>query len=170
MDRESFQLFLWVMSAVALVVFVALYFVKAGYGMFRTASWGASINNKIAWMLMEAPVFIVMLLLWWLSGVGFAIPQFLFLFLFLLHYFQRSFVFPFLMKGKSKMPLAIMLMGVVFNVLNGMMQAGGLFFFRHWRNMKRDGVICLNRMPWQVLRCFLSGWLLTGIPIMSSDI
>lgn len=129
MDRESFQLFLWVMSAVALVVFVALYFVKAGYGMFRTASWGASINNKIAWMLMEAPVFIVMLLLWWLSGVGFAIPQFLFLFLFLLHYFQRSFVFPFLMKGKSKMPLAIMLMGVVFNVLNGMMQAGGLFFF-----------------------------------------
>lgn len=129
MDREGFQLFLWIMSAVALVVFVALYFVKAGYGMFRTASWGASINNKIAWMLMEAPVFIVMLLLWRLSGVGFAIPQFFFLFLFLLHYFQRSFVFPFLMKGKSKMPLAIMLMGVVFNVLNGMMQAGGLFFF-----------------------------------------
>ena len=39
MNQETFQIFLWVMSAVALVVFIALYFVKAGYGMFRTASW-----------------------------------------------------------------------------------------------------------------------------------
>ena len=37
MNQETFQIFLWVMSAVALVVFIALYFVKAGYGMFRTA-------------------------------------------------------------------------------------------------------------------------------------
>ena len=46
MSQNDFQLFLWVMSAVALVVFVALYFVKAGYGMFRTASWGFAINNS----------------------------------------------------------------------------------------------------------------------------
>ena len=49
--------------------------------------------------------------------------------LFQLHYLQRAFVFPFLLKGKSRMPVAIMLMGIVFNVLNGMMQAGGLFYF-----------------------------------------
>ena len=72
MNQETFQIFLWVMSAVALVVFIALYFVKAGYGMFRTASWGISINNKLAWVLMEAPVFIVMFGLWGKSGAGFA--------------------------------------------------------------------------------------------------
>ena len=129
MEQETFHLFLWVMSGIALLVFIALYFVKAGYGIFRTTSWGWVINNKTAWVLMEAPVFIVMLALWACSGVGVALPQFLFLLLFLLHYFQRSFVFPFLMKGKSKMPVAIMAMGIVFNVLNGMMQAGGLFYF-----------------------------------------
>lgn len=129
MEQETFHLFLWVMSGIALLVFIALYFVKAGYGIFRTPSWGWSINNKAAWVLMESPVFIVMLVLWAYSGVGVALPQFLFLLLFLLHYFQRSFVFPFLMKGKSKMPVAIMAMGIVFNVLNGMMQAGGLFYF-----------------------------------------
>ena len=129
MEQETFHLFLWVMSGIALLVFIALYFVKAGYGIFRTPSWGWSINNKTAWVLMESPVFIVMLVLWAYSGVGVALPQFLFLLLFLLHYFQRSFVFPFLMKGKSKMPVAIMAMGIVFNVLNGMMQAGGLFYF-----------------------------------------
>ena len=76
---------------------------------------------------MEAPVFLVMLYLWWNSSVRFDAAPFLFFLLFELHYFQRSFIFPFLMKGKSRMPLAIMLMGVVFNVLNGLMQGEWLF-------------------------------------------
>ena len=122
MNQETFQIFLWVMSAVALVVFIALYFVKAGYGMFRTASWGISINNKLAWVLMEAPVFIVMFGLWGKSGAGFAVPVYFFFLLFQLHYLQRAFIFPFLLKGKSRMPVAIMAMGIVFNLLNGMMQ------------------------------------------------
>ena len=129
MDQESFHLFLWVMAGIALIVFIALYFVRAGYGIFRTASWGPSLNNKLGWILMEAPVFFVMLMLWLRSGVGFAAPQFLFFLLFQLHYFQRSFIFPLLMKGKSRMPVTIMSMGIVFNILNGMMQAGGLFYF-----------------------------------------
>lgn len=129
MSQFQFYSFLWAMSVVALFVFVALYFVKAGYGMFRTSSWGLSINNKLAWMLMEAPVFVVMFWLWGRSGVGFSMPVYVFFLLFQLHYLQRSFIFPFLMKGKSRMPLAIMVMGIVFNVQNGMMQAGGLFYF-----------------------------------------
>ena len=48
MEQGTFQLFLGAMSIIALFVFIALYFVKAGYGMFRTASWGISINNKLA--------------------------------------------------------------------------------------------------------------------------
>lgn len=48
--------------------------------------------------------------------------------LFQLHYFQRSFVFPLLMKGASRMPLAIMAMGIVFNVLNGYMQGAWIFY------------------------------------------
>ena len=117
------------MSGIAFVVFVSLYFVRAGYGIFRTAQWGPSVNNKLGWILMEAPVFIVMFILWAWSGTGFTMPQYLFFLLFQLHYLQRSFVFPFLLKGKSRMPLSIMTMGIVFNILNGVMQAGGLFWF-----------------------------------------
>ncbi|MDO4165254.1 MAG: DUF1295 domain-containing protein [Bacteroides sp.] len=142
MYRDDFLLFLCVMSAVALVVFVALYFVKAGYGMFRTSAWGVSVNNKLGWVLMEAPVFFVMLWLWMCSGAGFTMPQFLFFLLFQLHYLQRSFVFPFLMSGESRMPVAIMLMGIVFNVLNGMMQAGGIFYFAP-AGMYADGMAYL---------------------------
>lgn len=128
MSIELFHLILIGFSIVGLIVFIALFFVKAGYGMFRTAQWGFSIPNKIGWLLMEAPVFFVMLILWLQSDRTVLSVPFLFFLLFELHYFQRSFVFPFLMKGKSRMPVAIMLMGVIFNLLNGYIQGEWLFF------------------------------------------
>jgi len=64
MTMNAFNLFLGIMSLIALIVFIALYFVKAGYGIFRTASWGVAISNKLAWILMEAPVFLVMCWMW----------------------------------------------------------------------------------------------------------
>ena len=157
MNQDDFQLFLGVMSAVALVVFVSLYFVKAGYGMFRTASWGFSLPNKVAWVLMEAPVFFVMFYLWARSGVGFQVPVYVFFLLFQLHYLQRSFVFPFLMRGKSRMPVAIMLMGVVFNVLNGMMQAGGLFYFAPVGAYSEGWAYFLHVHAWIGLFLFFAG-------------
>ena len=68
MSEEGFHLFLGVMCVIALFVFIALYFVKAGYGMFRTASWGYSISNKVAWVLMERPVVYRYVWLWGRSG------------------------------------------------------------------------------------------------------
>lgn len=111
---------LTVMLVMAAVVFLCLYFVKAGYGMFRTRQWGWSIDNKLAWVLMEAPAFCTMLVVWAYSQpLTRCLPAAIaLLFMFELHYAQRSFVFPFLMKGKSRMPVAIMLMGVVFNCMN----------------------------------------------------
>lgn len=128
MSIETFDYFLGAMSFIAVIVFVALYFVKAGYGMFRTQSWGLSINNKLAWLLMEAPVFVVMAWLWWHSDRRFQSVELIFFLLFQLHYFQRAFIFPFLLKGKSRMPVLIMLMGITFNILNGFMQGEWIFY------------------------------------------
>ena len=129
MTPEYFQYLIYGMTALAVVVFISLYFVTAGYGQFRTRQWGWSINNKVAWTLMEAPVFVTMLAIWWTSGHSLHVPELLLFLLFELHYFQRSFVFPWLMTGKSRMPVAIMLMGITFNVINGVMQGGGLFWY-----------------------------------------
>ena len=117
------------MSFLAIVVFICLYFITAGYGQFRTKRWGYSIDNRVAWFLMEAPVFFVMLIIWCRAGFPFHLPELILLGLFLVHYFQRSFVFPCLMKGHSRMPLSIMMIGIIFNVINGIMQGGGLFWF-----------------------------------------
>ena len=129
MGADTYYMTMWAMALTAVIVFIALYFVKAGYGIFRTKQWGFSINNKVAWVLMEAPVFIVMLYMWTSNGASTALPAFLAFLLFELHYFQRSFVFPLMMKGNSRMPIAIMAMGIVFNVINGLLLGTSLFVF-----------------------------------------
>lgn len=129
MGADTYYMTMWAMALTAVIVFIALYFVKAGYGIFRTKQWGFSINNKVAWVLMEAPVFIVMLYMWTSNGASTALPAFLAFLLFELHYFQRSFVFPLMMKGNSRMPIAIMAMGIVFNVINGLLIGTSLFVF-----------------------------------------
>lgn len=127
MTTACFTLFLIIMTAIAAIVFVALYFVEAGYGMLFDKKWGPPIPNKLAWVCMEAPVFIVMLYLWSSSEQPFQTVPLLFFLFFELHYLQRAFIFPILIKGKSKMPAGIMGMGIVFNLLNGYMQGEWLF-------------------------------------------
>ena len=116
------------MSIIAVIVFIALYFVTAGYGVFYNKKWGPSIPNKIGWVLMESPVFIAMILLCVFSERSTNVVCLIFLILFEIHYFQRSFIFPFLIRGKSVMPLSVILMGVVFNTLNALMQGGWIFY------------------------------------------
>ncbi|MCH5329059.1 MAG: DUF1295 domain-containing protein [Coprobacter sp.] len=117
------------MAGTAAVVFIALYFVKAGYGIMRNGHWGPQVPNRLGWILMEAPVFIAMCLLWWFSPRRWDGMCLVLFGLFQLHYFNRSFIYPFLLKGKSLMPLSIIAMGVVFNVLNAIMQGGWIFYF-----------------------------------------
>lgn len=124
----SFNMFLLAMSLTAVVVFFALYHIDAGYGKFYHHSWGPAINNKTGWMLMETPVFVAMLLLWLFSPRRADPVRFAFLLIFELHYFQRSFIFPLLIKGRSKMPLSIIAMGIMFNSLNALMQGGWIFY------------------------------------------
>ena len=125
---EAFNIFLAVMSAVALAVFVALHFLEAGYGYLFNPKYGPPVPNRIGWVLMESPVFIAMTVLWACSDVRFeAAPLALFL-IFQTHYLQRSFVFPLLIRGNSKMPLGIIILGMAFNTLNAFMQGCWIFY------------------------------------------
>lgn len=127
-EPHNFATFLWVMSAIAVVVFIALLKIEAGYGIAYSPKWGPSLNNKVGWVIMEAPVFVIMLFLWLSSVRRFEMAPMIMCIIFELHYFQRSFIFPFMMKGKSRMPLAIVLMGMIFNSANALMQGGWLFY------------------------------------------
>ena len=128
-----FNIVLIVEYAFALFCFVALYFIPAGYGKMVDKKWGFAINNKIAWLIMECPTVVVML-----SFIIAAyylpftkeeyISRILILLPFICHYVYRSFIFPFLLRGKSLMPITIVLMGLVFNTINSSLISTWCFY------------------------------------------
>lgn len=128
MTPHTFNICLAVMAALAAVVFVSLFRIDAGYGKFYNPKWGPSVGNRLGWVLMESPVFIAMIVLWAFSDRREDMVRLIFLLIFELHYFQRSFIFPMLIRGNSRMPLSIILMGVLFNTANALMQGGWIFY------------------------------------------
>ena len=124
---RDFYNFCFMIALVGLVIFVSLYHINAGYGKMRTEKWGPTISNRVGWCLMEVPVFLIMLYFYALSEVRTDIPYYVFFIFFEIHYLQRSFIFPFLIKGESQMPIVIMALSMLWNVLNGYIQ--GFWFF-----------------------------------------
>ncbi|AGT43461.1 DUF1295 domain-containing protein [Treponema pedis] len=117
-----------ILFGLGLICFIALFFIPAGYGKMINKKWGFSFNNKAAWFIMEVPTLITMITLMciWASGENFVriiIGSF-----FILHYSQRVLIFPFLLKGKSKMPVTVVLMGVLFNTVNAFLIGSWLFY------------------------------------------
>lgn len=127
-DPNFYYAVVGTMLALAVIVFIALHRISAGYGIMYSRSWGPAVSNRLGWILMETPAFLTMLLLWLCSSRRWEPAPMVMCIMFLFHYFQRSFIFPLLIKGKSRMPLAIILMGVTFNIINAYMIGGWLFY------------------------------------------
>lgn len=125
---QAYTIFLVIMALAAGGAYIALHFFEAGYGYLFDARYGRPVSNRVGWVVMEAPVFVGMTVLWILSGRTREAAPLVLLLLFQSHYLQRAFIFPLLLRGNSKMPLGIVLMGVVFNLLNALMQGGWIFY------------------------------------------
>jgi len=128
MELSSYNTLLIVMAVLAAVVFFALCFVEAGYGMLFDRRFGPPVPNRLGWVIMEAPVFILMTVLWLCSERTWQPAPLALFALFQCHYAQRSFIFPLLIRGNSRMPLGIIVMGILFNSLNALMQGGWIFY------------------------------------------
>ncbi len=120
MEEKTFNLLVLGWCAVALLLFLILLRVKAPYGRHSSSGWGITIPNRWGWFLMETTAPAVFLwfflrgnteknsVLWIAAG------------LFLLHYANRSLVYPFRIRTRGKrMPLVVALMAVFFNTVNG---------------------------------------------------
>lgn len=104
----------------AAVAFVALFFITAPYGRHTRPGWGPSLPSWLAWMVMEAPSPIGVVVGWWLGG-GTRTPAVLLLLgLWLLHYVYRAFVYPLRLRaGTRPAPLLTTALAFVFNCVNG---------------------------------------------------
>ena len=86
--QQNFNLLLLSMTALAAVVYIALQYVKVGYGWFYNRKWGKPVSNRIGWMIMEMPVFLLMTLLWLVSDRLTDPVRIVMLLFFEIHYFS----------------------------------------------------------------------------------
>jgi steroid 5-alpha reductase family enzyme len=111
---------LWI--AIAIVTFLVLIIthIRAPYGRHANAKWGEMIDNKWGWFWMELPAFLIFPLLIIFGPREKDLVSWLLVGLWSLHYFHRTFFFPFRLKTKGKkMPLMIVGSALLFNAING---------------------------------------------------
>ena len=58
---EIYSFVFWSMVVIASVVFVILLTISAPYGMYKRQGWGAILDSRAGWFLMEAPASLIML-------------------------------------------------------------------------------------------------------------
>jgi 3-oxo-5-alpha-steroid 4-dehydrogenase 1 len=114
--------------AVAAGVFAALFFVSAPYGRHLRRGWGPLIPNRFAWVLMESPAALMFALWFALGNVTKNLPILLFFALWEFHYVYRAFIYPWTIQdGFKKMPIAVIIMGFGFNLVNAYVNGRYLF-------------------------------------------
>lgn len=129
-ERTFFDILLVSWFALALVMFITLLFVSAPYGRHTRRGWGPAINNKLGWIIMEAPAPIVFCVFFVLGDNRITISILIFLALWLLHYIHRSFIYPFrLPSTANRMPLFIIASAILFNTVNGYLNGRYIFSF-----------------------------------------
>lgn len=103
----------------ATIMFVTLFFITAPYGRHWRASWGPNLNLRIGWVLMELPCVVLFAWVYFLGDDVGRLATLTLFGLWELHYLQRTFVYPALMRlGKSPMSVSVVAMGFFFNVIN----------------------------------------------------
>ncbi|MDB0023037.1 DUF1295 domain-containing protein [Flavobacteriaceae bacterium] len=111
--------YIWIMIALIVLPINLIY--KAPYGKHSTKKWGKVIDNKTGWILMEFPALITCPLIY------FSIAEEIklnigFIFLWILHYFNRTIIYPLRIKTRGKkIPIAIVSSAFFFNLVNGIL-------------------------------------------------
>jgi protein-S-isoprenylcysteine O-methyltransferase Ste14 len=115
----------------SIVFFLVLLKITAGYGQHVNRKWGPTINDKLGWFLMEIPTVIVFFIYYIIGDHKTGVIYHIFLIIWMLHYCQRTFIFPLLIRGTRPMPITIIIMGITFNGINTYLQARWLYHFSY---------------------------------------
>jgi 3-oxo-5-alpha-steroid 4-dehydrogenase 1 len=155
--------------ALAVVTVIALAFMTAPYGRYTRGGWGPTVPARVGWLGMEAVSPIVFVIVFLTGDHRAQTVPLIFLALWQLHYLQRAFVYPFLLRGGRRMPVLVALLAVCFNLLNAYINArwvselGGyptswltdprfilgvlVFLGGYWMNLSADRTLRRLRAP-----------------------
>ena len=90
---------------------------KAPYGRYsKEASfmYGFKMNGKVAWVLQECPCVVLVLWAFFAKTREMPVESAILLALFMLHYTNRTFIFPLLIRGGKPTPVVVFLLALIF--------------------------------------------------------
>jgi protein-S-isoprenylcysteine O-methyltransferase Ste14 len=123
-----YQAMLAISFPLAAIIFVVLFFINAPYGRHEQRGWGLTISNRLGWLIMESPSVLIFAGLFFVGEAPRTFPMLVFLGLWQAHYIHRAFIYPFMISnGRKLMPVAVMIMAIVFNFGNAYINARFLF-------------------------------------------
>ena len=112
---------------IGVITFITLLIVSAPYGRHTRSGWGLTMPKRLGWILMESPALYLLWIYYFLYD-GFSNPVLIFfLFIWSVHYFNRSFIWPMRIKKEGEMPVLVALMAFFFNAVNTFLH--GYWFF-----------------------------------------
>ncbi|MFA6126771.1 MAG: DUF1295 domain-containing protein [Bacteroidales bacterium] len=156
MTYDTFQNLIYLWMAIAAFFFLLLLKVTAPYGRHTSSKWGPQINNRLGWVLMEAPGMILLLYYVITRASQQNLMSWTLVAFYLFHYINRTFVFPFRIHTKAKgMPVVIVFSGILFNLVNGFLLG---YYFAWFAQYSNDDLI----QPRFILGTFL---FVTGVMI-----
>ena len=121
MPINTFNTVLFVWIILALVLFpIQYWWVTAPYGRHTNTKWGWLMDNRMGWILMEI-VSLLFFVYFFLTGTNEkSWPMWVFFALWILHYINRSLIYPLRTKTAGKqIPVMIVLFAIIFNTVNG---------------------------------------------------
>ena len=116
-DIYNYTLVPW--GVFGLFIFFTLLKFSAPYGKFNSNSWGPSISFKWGWIIQEITSPIVFSYFFLTGDLNLKLFSWVFFFLWNLHYFNRSIIFPVRQIQTSTCPLVIVVSAIFFNIVNG---------------------------------------------------
>lgn len=135
----AFLIALLVQIISGICIYILLFFINAPYGRYVSKKFGCTMNPHLGWILMELPAFAVVLFFYIhgiftgaLSDSRSPIVMLVFFVLWEIHYFNRSFIYPFIMSKKANpMAVIIPIFGMSFNMMNSFINGYYLFSGRN---------------------------------------
>lgn len=152
-----YNLLIWIFGISSVGIFILLFFVSAPYGKHHRENWGLEINNRLGWFIMEFPTIAIFLFFFIVGKNRYDLVPIFFLIIWMIHYVQRTFIFPFMIRGNNRMPIMIIMFGLIFNIFNSYLQSRWIYTYSDYYSIE-----------WSLTPFFISGVIIFLIGFISN--
>ena len=113
MNLSNFDLLVWGWIVLAVILVPIQLKITAPYGRHVNDSWGPMIDNRLGWFIMEI-ISPITFAFFFFQGKNHSLVHYFFLAIWVIHYFNRSVIFPLRTKTTGKkIPITIVLLSLI---------------------------------------------------------